>query len=179
MPSATRLRAFALSVAVSAGIGSVPATAGALNSPSSVPKLPTSFETPARGLAVEPKLITISQDGDAFIAGPGAHGYVGGQGNGKPPPIRWKQWTRERAAAAGAVVQGNCTPSCAQGTFTAYRVSISLSRPATSHGQLLFTRMTLRFSGQRPSNYRRTAVLTVNYLAPANGTPPAWGLSAD
>jgi hypothetical protein len=176
MPSAARFRTFAVALATSTGIGFLPATAWALGATASVPRLPTSFETPARGLAVEPKLITISQDGDAFIAGPGAHGYVGGQSKHRPPPIHWRRWTRDHAAAAGAVVQGNCTPSCAQGTFTAYRVSIKLARPATSHGQLVFTRMTLRFSGRRPSNYRRTTVLTVKYLAPSHGLPAAWGL---
>lgn len=154
----------------------LPSAAHALAATASVPKLPTSFETPAGQLAVRPKLITISQDGDAYIAGPSARSYEGDAHNAKEPPIHWTRWNRDMAVANGAVVQGDCTPSCASGTFTAYRVSIKLSRPATSHNQLVFTRVTVRFSGKRPSNYKRTTVLTVKYLAPADGLPAAWGL---
>jgi hypothetical protein len=61
------------------------------------------------------------------------------------------------------MIQGICKPSCAQGTFTTYPLTVKLSHPVVSHGQLIFTRFSYTFTANLPPAFPRTMRWTVLY----------------
>lgn len=68
----------------------------------------------------------------------------------------WKSWTAQQAVATGVHKLSNCTPSCAEGTFTGYPVVTTLwrSEPVSGQpGERYFTRITVRYTGPRPAAY--------------------------
>jgi len=143
-----------------------------------LPKVPTSFQTAARNLVIRPRGILVSQDGNASVWGPGSRGFTGEDNFPREPAIRWTRWAPSVALATGSLVQGNCSPSCAQGTFTAYPVSLRMWRSAVVHGELIFTRFSYTFVASRPSNLPSTVVSAATYTPPTTaygGSPAHWG----
>lgn len=143
-----------------------------------LPKVPTSFETAARRLTVEPRTIVVSQDGNASIWGPSSRGFKGQGHWPNEPGIDWIRWTARKAQAIGSLIEGNCTPSCAQGTFTVYPVRIKLWRPARFHGQQIFTRFSYTFTSNRPSTLPQRVMSTATYIPATTvygGSPAYWG----
>jgi hypothetical protein len=61
-------------------------------------------------MLVKPKQITTSGDGSAFVDG-----------------LSWTGWGTSRATATGTLHLDDCTPSCAQGTYTAYPATVTLA----------------------------------------------------
>jgi hypothetical protein len=142
------------------------------------PKVPTSFETAAHNLAVKPSSILVSQDGNGSVWGPNSRGFKGENHFPREPSIRWSRWTSREALGTGSLIQGNCTPSCAQGTFTAYPVSIKMWRAAVFHGESIFTRFSFTFTSERPSGFRRSVISTATYRPATTaygGSPAYWG----
>jgi hypothetical protein len=120
----------------------------------------------------------VSEDGNASIWGPGSRGFKGESHFPREPSIRWTQWSDRAALAAGALVQGNCAPSCAQGTFVAYPISIKLWREAMVHGQRIFTRFSYTFRSARPRGMPRTVLASAIYehaTSAYGGSPAHWG----
>jgi hypothetical protein len=148
------------------------------NAASLLPKVPTSFQTSAHDLAIAPQSVLVSQDGNASVWGPGSRGFRGENNFPREPAISWTQWGGKVALATGSLIQGNCTPSCAEGTFTAYPVSIKMWRPDVLHGERIFTRFSFTFTYRRPSTMSRTVVASATY-SPATtaygGSPAYWG----
>ena len=64
-----------------------------------LPKVPTSFETDAHDLAVKPKSILVSQDGNASVWGPNSRGFKGESHFPHEPGIHWTRWTARDARA--------------------------------------------------------------------------------
>jgi hypothetical protein len=155
------------------GTATITATAA-----TALPKAPTSFQTTARDLTIAPRSILVSEDGNAPIWGPGSRGFKGEDHFPREPAIRWTQWGARAALAAGALVQGTCTPSCGQGTFDTYPISIKMWRPGVVHGQRIFTRLSYTFLTDRPSRVPHTVLATATY-EPATtaygGSPAHWG----
>jgi hypothetical protein len=73
--------------------------------------------------------------------GSGRLGGFDGKGAAHPGRLRWASWTPTQATGSGAVWLDSCTPSCAQGTFTAHAVEVRAFRPVRGR----FTRLTLRY----------------------------------
>jgi len=65
--------------------------------------------------------------------------------------LTWSRWSPSGAAATGRAHENNCTPSCAFGHFTVYRVEVGLARAVPcSNGRREYTRLYYRFVGPRP-----------------------------
>lgn len=61
----------------------------------------------------------------------------------------YRDWTRTVAHGAGTWVVNICEPNCAEGHYQRYRVAFTLSRPVTSAGRRVFSRITI----QRPHHH--------------------------
>ena len=88
----------------------------------------------------EPFRIVYSGDGAALVAGRG----------GISNHLRWTTWNHKEGLAWGANWHDNCIPSCAQGTYFAYRANVRVYRPRQVGTRLLFTRLTVTYTGARP-----------------------------
>jgi hypothetical protein len=93
-----------------------------------------------KGLAIRPSEITYTGDGTGFFAGYGKPSHSPHVGR-----IRWTQWTPTQATGTGGDWIDNCTPACANGLRTAYRVGLKLYDPAVIHGHNVFTRLTVTY----------------------------------
>ncbi len=49
--------------------------------------------------------------------------------------LTWNSWTGSQASAHGTLELNNCTPSCADGTFSPYAATVTLSDPMASRTQ--------------------------------------------
>jgi hypothetical protein len=63
----------------------------------------------SQSMGVQPKEITTSGDGSAFVDG-----------------LTWTGWGTARAVGSGTLKLNDCTPSCAQGTYTSYPATVTL-----------------------------------------------------
>ena len=97
----------------------------------------------SRALARSPAQIVYTGDGSGFLAGHGGSAR-------SPGRLRWTASTSSQARATGADWRDNCTPSCATGSFRAYPATVRLYRPAVLGRHLVFTRMTIKYTGARP-----------------------------
>ncbi len=62
-------------------------------------------------MKTEPGIVTLSADGSVFLGG-----------------ITWSSWGAATAQGSGTLNTNNCQPSCAQGTFSRYPATITLTR---------------------------------------------------
>jgi hypothetical protein len=81
--------------------------------------------------------------------------------------LKWSHWRRRSAAGAGSAKINDCKPSCANGHFHKYPVSVSLSSAhfCRKAGKTQFRRMRLTFTGTVPAGIKRTN-------SPAIACPP-------
>jgi hypothetical protein len=97
-------------------------TAGPTSAPASTAPLTdfTVCTTPSVGcngeMRTEPSQIIVSGDGSAFISG-----------------LTWTGWSDSGATGSGTLKLDNCQPNCAQGKFTPYEATVTLS-DLTSYG---------------------------------------------
>jgi hypothetical protein len=119
---------------------------------------------PGGNPSVKPTEIIYTGDGSGLLAGlhKKPHAFN---------PIKWSSWRKHAANGSGANWIDNCTPSCAQGTFIGYPVTIKLFRPRVKAGYDVFTRMTLTYTGQKPSFVHTS---TVTWKLVVNGTFFFW-----
>jgi hypothetical protein len=54
--------------------------------------------------------------------------------------ITWTGWGTATATGHGTAEANNCQPDCAAGTFSAYPVRITLTRPVSWHGGMVYSR---------------------------------------
>lgn len=126
-----------------------------------VARIPTFLGAPYRGkgLGVRPRLISYTGDGTGFFAGIGKAGHRPNVGH-----LRWSEWTPTDALAAGGDWADNCTPDCATGLRTAYKVKLHAYRPAVIHGYNVFSRLAVRFTRKLPPYaHRRAYTLSLAY----------------
>jgi hypothetical protein len=71
-----------------------------------------------------------------------------GDGNAGIEHAAYTSWHTHRAAGSGTYFFNTCKPSCAAGTVKRYKVSFTLRRTRTVHGQRLFTRLTTDHHGK-------------------------------
>jgi hypothetical protein len=83
--------------------------------------------------------------------------------------LHWTTWNRSVGRATGSDWHNNCIPDCAHGAFSAYPVEARISPLRWVDGYLVFTRLTVTYTGARPpgSAYRRGWVTyRLHYNAP-------------
>ena len=86
-------------------------------------------------------------------------------GNSYLAHLSWRSWTAQQAVATGVHELNDCTPYCAVGKFHPYPVVVTFwrSEPATGHtGERAFTKITVRYTGQRPPAYTSNGTLVRN-----------------
>jgi hypothetical protein len=71
-------------------------------------------------------------------------------------------------AATGADWDDNCTPACADGLRTAYRVRLRASQPRYLNGYYVFTRLDVIYTRGRPS-YQHHRAIRLKVVAGENG----------
>lgn len=111
-----------------------------------------------QGLQTRPASITYTGDGTGFFAGYGAAGHRPHVGR-----LHWGSWTTTQARASGGNWVDNCTPDCASGFRTAYRVSLRAYRPEVIDGYSVFTRLAVTYTGRRPRGARRAYTWLLSY----------------
>jgi hypothetical protein len=92
--------------------------------------------------------IVYSADGSALLAGRGS-------GPSRPPAhlsagLKWLSWNSTEARGSGADWHDNCVPDCATGTYYRYPANMVAYRPRHLGGYLLYTRLTVTYTGARP-----------------------------
>ena len=113
----------------------------------------------AKGLGVKPRVIIYTEDGTGFFAGFGKAGHRPKIGH-----LRWSEWTPTSALATGGDWGDNCTPDCATGFRTAYRVKLHAYRPEVMHGYNVFSRLAVTYLRRKPRYvHRRSYVLSLIY----------------
>lgn len=64
----------------------------------------------ARYMEIRPGQITVSADGSGYVKS-----------------LAWSGWGNPQATATGTLEVDNCTPNCAQGTYTGYPATVTLA----------------------------------------------------
>jgi hypothetical protein len=72
--------------------------------------------------------------------------FACGDGSESFSVARWTHWTRRSARATGTAEINDCAPSCVDGHVRHVRAVVLLDRPRACGGQVLFTRLRLRFT---------------------------------
>ena len=111
-----------------------------------------------QGLETRPASITYTGDGTGFFAGYGAAGHRPHVGR-----LHWSSWTTAQALATGGDWGDNCTPDCASGFRTAYRVRLRAYLPRVIDGYSVFTRLAVTYTGRRPRGARRAYTWSLSY----------------
>jgi hypothetical protein len=124
-----RLLAIAIITALAVAI---PAVASAARMPISATNGP---------LRVRPRIVVFSADGSRLLGGfTGRHPHQDTPGNpfGR---LRWTTWNSTEGRAWGAEWLNNCEPSCAQGTYHAFKATVHVYDPGRTG---VFLRMTVK-----------------------------------
>lgn len=82
-----------------------------------------------------------------------------GDGSSYFTRLRWSSWTSSEATATGRFLLNGCSPNCAQGKWYNSQVLIVLWKASAMPrhpGQRQFLRMTVIYTGQRPSHSAQT-----------------------
>jgi hypothetical protein len=66
--------------------------------------------------------------------------YMSGDGSLWAKDITWTGWGTTTATGQGTAEDNACRPDCAQGTFSPYPVTITLTRPVARHLDMVYTR---------------------------------------
>ncbi|HEX5193101.1 MAG TPA: hypothetical protein VFW09_09885 [Solirubrobacteraceae bacterium] len=123
------------------GLGGV-ADAGA----KTLPVIPKDLDATGADLVVKPGQIVFTGDGTGAIAGTRLPTQ---RGSG----ITWSSWTADTAHGTGKLWLNDCNPYCAGGTYHGYPVRLVAWKPGLEGGRLVFTRLTLFFTGDAPDGY--------------------------
>lgn len=113
------------------------------------------------GLQVRPATITYTGDGTGFLGG--------ARVRDRKSHIHWTKWTTKVALGTGFNQLNDCIPFCARGRYHGFRVKIELWRPRTVAGRLVFTRLTIFYTGRRPSGEPRHYTFTDTYRGGTGG----------
>jgi hypothetical protein len=75
-----------------------------------------------------------------------------GDGNLFMTKLKWSSWGSKSARGKGTAHENTCSPSCAQGHFKSYPVSIKLSKPklCTKQHETEFKVLTYTFTSTKP-----------------------------
>lgn len=65
--------------------------------------------------------------------------YMSGDGSLYADHVTWAGWGTAIATGRGTAEANNCEPDCAQGTYSAHPVTITLTKPEPWHGDEVYT----------------------------------------
>lgn len=139
-----RIRSRTLAVSVVVGVAAATGASAAVAALPGLPKYSGPIKA-GKNPAVRPASIIYTGDDSGFFAGPGKTGRAP-----KPGKLKWTSWTGDGASATGEDWINNCTPDCADGSFSAFPVALKASRPRVVLGHRIFTRLTVTWTGSRP-----------------------------
>lgn len=146
MSSITRFAAIGI-----AGLGI--ATGAAAATAATLPAFPTFSGPPSKhNPEVKPGEIIYSGDGSQFFASRGK----------RPGNLHWTVWNATEGRGTGAQWIDNCDPSCANGKFTLYPITLKVSAPKQESKYFIFTRLTVTYTGKKPG-HKKSFTWPVSY----------------
>jgi hypothetical protein len=77
-----------------------------------------------------------------------------GDGSDRLVRLHWHHWRRGQALGHGIQSVNSCTPDCVHGSYTRYRVTVTLTgaAPVAYHPRdSRYTQITLRYHGKHPA----------------------------
>ncbi len=120
-----------------------------------LPRLPAYTGVGLKYMEIRPRYILYTGDSSGVLSGP------------KPgQSLHWSSWTKQTAFGGGYNQIDNCKPDCASGRFTAYPIKLEAWKPGLSHGELVFSRLTILYTGARPPGQPAHYTFSTTY---ANG----------
>jgi hypothetical protein len=126
-----------------AGTAALMMAAAAPAAMAATPKFPAFAGPPSKNNpVVKPTEIIYSGDGSEFFAG----NRVGAHKIGK---LHWTVWNGSEGLGTGYQWINNCSPSCANGKFTQYPVTLKAYRPKHESKYYIFTRLKVTYTGKK------------------------------
>jgi len=126
-------------VAGIAGLGIAAAASAAL---AATPTFPTFSGPPSKGNpVVKPSEIVYSGDG--------SHLFAGSSGK-KVGKIHWTVWNGTEGLGTGYNWINNCEPSCANGKYSKYPITLKAYQPKKQSKFFIFTRLKVTYTGKKP-----------------------------
>jgi hypothetical protein len=111
----------------------------------------TALCTPRAPMKTRPTALFPSGDGSLYFNG-----------------ITWRGWGTGTATGTGTAHANNCQPDCAQGTFSAYPATITLTDPKPWRGEMAYTQETVNVAAIHDRATFSTGVVP----APVPTSPP-------
>lgn len=96
-------------------------------------------------------------------------------GSGYARVHSWTSWTASKATASATMELNQCSPNCAQGSFSSFRGLLVLSDPQPCRDSRLTEFMVVTFIPNRSHTYPRDALTTDRPLSCANRAPRTTG----
>ncbi len=146
-----------LGIAASMVLALSPAASHAAARPAlqGLPRVPAYTGVGVKYLEIRPRYILYTGDSSGVLSGP------------KPgDSLHWSSWTAKTAFGGGYDQIDNCKPDCASGSFTAYPIKIEAWKPGISHGELVFSRLTILYTSKPPAGRADHYTFSTTY---ANG----------
>ncbi len=138
------------------GIAALAISAGAAAATAATPQFPAFAGPPSKGNpAVKPTEIIYSGDGSEFFAG--------NRGARKAGQLHWTTWNGTDGLGTGYQWINNCSPSCANGKFSLYPVTLKAYRPQKESKYYIFTRLKVTYTGKQ-FGPKKSFTWTVSYL---------------
>jgi hypothetical protein len=125
-----------------AGIAGLAISAAASAAQAATPKLPDFAGPPAKNNPV-------AKPREIIYSGDGSHFFAGGKGPTKPGRLLWRVWDGNEGLAYGYQWINNCEPSCANGKFSLYPVTLKASKPKQESKYYIFTRLHVTYTGKK------------------------------
>jgi hypothetical protein len=159
-----RLRVLAGAVASAAACLALPLSAsgaGTGQAATSLPRVPAYLGVGAKYMEIRPRYILYTGDSSGVLSGP------------KPgSSLHWTSWSAQTAFGGGYNQIDNCKPDCASGHFIAYPIKLEAWKPGMSHGELVFSRLTILYTGKRPAGVAAHYTFTTTYSSTGWGLGP-------
>jgi hypothetical protein len=135
-----------------AGLASATAASAAI---AATPTMPAYYGPPSKNNPVaKPPEIVYSGDGSEFFAG--------AKGSHKAGALHWTTWNGTEGLGSGNQWINNCSPSCANGKFTLYPVTLKVYRPKHESKYFIFTRLKVTYTGKKP-DHKSNFTWTLSY----------------
>jgi hypothetical protein len=113
-------------------------------------RMPTT--TTGGALVARPAIVVFTADGSGLLGGfTGQHPHQDTPGN-PFGHLRWTTWNSDEGRAWGAQWQNDCRPSCAQGTYHAFKATVHVWDPGRT-GVFLRIQVKSRYSFSYTATY--------------------------
>jgi hypothetical protein len=125
-----------------AAIAGLAVAAGASAATSATPTFPQFAGPPSKDnpVAKPPEIV---------YSGDGSHLFGGAKGNRKIGKIHWTTWNGTEGLASANNWINNCDPSCANGKFTLYPVTLKATAPKKEGKYYFFTRLKVTYTHKK------------------------------